>query len=721
MVEASISYSCLEIRLLGSFRMKIDGAPIQDYRWPRRKPQLLVKLLALQPAHRLHREQVMEILWPELDLESAANNLHKAIHLARRALEPDLKSGAESRFIFTQSQQISLAAPSQLWIDTDEFEQLAMNAMRSSEVEPYIAALELYEGDLLGEEIYEDWATTRREQLKALYRALSSGLARIYEERGSLDQSINCLRKIIDRDPADEETGRELMRLYALTGNRHRALQQYQHCVDSLKRELDVEPDEATVTLYEQIKSETGVEREKAIKTIAVLPLINSGDDATVEYLSDGITEHIINSLSQLPDLKVMARSIAFRYKGERDPIRAGRALGVRTVMAGRVAQLEDRLIISIELIDVADGSQMWGAKYNRSMKDIFAIQEKIAEEISEKLRLRLTQEERQRMHRRHTENARAYQLYLKGRFHWNKRTAESLKKSLAYFEQAIEEDPCYALAYAGLADCYCILSNYGARPPREAFQRAKASALRALEIDPSLAEARASMAFTHFWHGWDWAAAEKEFLRAIDLNPGYATAHHWYGLYLTARGRWVEAEREMSSAQRLDPLSAPINTDFARLFYYARRYDESLERYQSIVEMDVGFVRTRLWMGMCYEQLSMYDEALAEYQKNLSLFGRYPGLLSAMGHTYAVSGNISEARRLLEELKEMSRHRHVPAYFLAMIHAGLDERDSAIEWLEKAYEDRSGWIVWLAIDPRLDCLRRDPRFENLLHRAGHK
>ncbi|HEX8183144.1 MAG TPA: BTAD domain-containing putative transcriptional regulator [Blastocatellia bacterium] len=398
MIENSIASACLEIHALGSFQIKIDGEPVAENRWPRRKPQLLVKLLALQPRHQIHREQLLELLWPELDQTSATNNLHKTIYMARRALEPDLKSGAASHFIFTQGQQVMLRAPLKLWIDVEEFERRAAEAIKTNDIEAARAALSLYEGDLLGEDLYEDWAAAKREQLRGLHRDLLAWLARLYESRKQLAQSIECMKELLSHDATDEEAHRDLMRLYAITGSRHQAQRQYQLCSEAMRRELDAEPEQETVEMWRRIESgeyeracPREAERDQAIESIAVLPLVNGGGDAAVEYLSDAITESIINSLSPLPRLRVMARSIVRRYKGsEVDPQSAGREMGVQAVVTGRMAQMDNRLLIGAELVDVADGSQLWGGQFNRSIADIFQVQEEIAGEISEKLRLRL-------------------------------------------------------------------------------------------------------------------------------------------------------------------------------------------------------------------------------------------------------------------------------------------------------------------------------------------
>jgi TolB-like protein/Tfp pilus assembly protein PilF len=461
----------------------------------------------------------------------------------------------------------------------------------------------------------------------------------------------------------------------------------------------------------------------KAINSLAVLPLVNVGADLNAEYLSDGITESIINSLSQLPKLRVMARSTVFRYKGrEADPQEVGRDLGVRAVFIGRVHQLDGNLIVGAELVDVTDGSQLWGEKYNRKLSDIFALQEEISNEISEKLRLKLTGEEQKRLTKRYTENTEAYQLYLKGRYYWNKRIKDGFKKAIEYFNQAIEEDPSYALAYAGLADCYALLGSdeYGALPAREAMPKALAAATKALQIDEEMAEAHASLAYAKLLYDWDWADAKREYKRAIALNPNYATAHHWYAItYLTATGQHTRALSEMSKACSLDPLSLIINSAMAWAFYFARRYDEAIEQYQKTIEMDPNFSVAYVKLGWAYDQKSMYEEAIREFKRVQTISRDDLAAVTSLGHTYAMSGKKVQAQGVIDRLKELSEQQHVPPYDIALIYAGLGEKDQAFEWLQKACEERSSWMIWIKVDPRLDNLRTDPRFKDLTQRVG--
>jgi serine/threonine protein kinase/TolB-like protein/Tfp pilus assembly protein PilF len=458
--------------------------------------------------------------------------------------------------------------------------------------------------------------------------------------------------------------------------------------------------------------------RSKAIDSLAVLPLQNASADPNMEYLSDGITESIINSLSQLPQLRVMARSTVFCYKGrEVDSREVGRELGVRAVMMGRVLQLNDNLIIKTELVDALDGSQLWGEQYKRKSSDIFELQEEISADISGKLRLKLTGEEKKLLAKRHTDNTEAYQLYLKGRYYLGKMTSAGLKRGIEYFTQAIEVDPAFALAFAGLADAYYGLSA-AHLPPREAMPKARAAAMKALQIDDTLAEAHASLALVLAFYDWDWTGAEREYKRAIELTPGYASAHHWYGWYLALMGRLEESTRELKQAQELDPLSLEINSDLGLSFFLGRQYDQAIEQFLKAIEMDPNFIWGRFFLAWAYEQKGLLAQAIAEY-KQLAQLDETPVIRASLGYTYALAGELDEARKVLDELTEDSQRRHVSSYDFTILYAALGDRDHAFDCLEKSYESRSEALVWLKVDPRLDSLRADARFMDLLQRVG--
>ena len=458
----------------------------------------------------------------------------------------------------------------------------------------------------------------------------------------------------------------------------------------------------------------------RAIDSLAIMPLANESRDPETEYLADGITESIINNLSQLPKLRVMARSTVFRYKGrEIDPLALGRELGVRAILIGRMLQRGDRLIIKVELVDASDGAHIWGEQYNRAVSDIFAVEADISSVISEKLRLKLDSAQKKKLEKRHTGNTEAYQLYLKGRYYWNKRTPESLLRGIEYFNQAVEADPNYALAYVGLADSYNILASYSALAPHAAFPKARAAAIKALERDDKLAEAHASLGFTAFGYEWDWAKAEREFKHAIRLNPGYGFAHQWHALYLAAMNRMTEAFAEIERAEAVDPLSAPMNTNAGWVAYLARRFDDAINTYRKILELDPDFLLAHRRLGQVYVEKQMYGQAIAEYEVCLSYSREDAETLGLLGHAYGLSGAGERARSVINDLLELSKSRYIPAYLIALVHIGLGDVEPAFAWLDKAVEERYGFLTYLNVSPVFDPLRHDERLQGLAARVG--
>jgi serine/threonine protein kinase/tetratricopeptide (TPR) repeat protein len=458
----------------------------------------------------------------------------------------------------------------------------------------------------------------------------------------------------------------------------------------------------------------------KIIDSLAVLPFENVSRDPDHEYLSDGITASLINILATVPKLRVMAQSTVFRFKGrEIDPQTVGRDLNVRAVLTGRVMQSGGSLRIGAELVDVATGSQLWGAQYDRKPGDIFAIQDEISNEISGKLRLQLTRAQKKRLTRRHTEDPEAYRIYLRGRHHWNRWTEEGFYKAIEYFQQAVEKDPAYALAYAGLADSYVLLGWNSYLPPKDAFPKGKAAALTALRLDPDLGEAHTPLAAVLWLHDWQWSEAEKEFKRSLELNPAYPTANHWHAEFVMTMGMQIEAIAKMKNSQALDPLSLIINVAIGWAHYMARQYDQALEQLLQTVELDPNYPVTRWILGLVYRATGHHDLAITEGEKGVNLSGGSPLIRAALAHSYGKAGRAKEALEILVDLANFAQHKYVAPHFFAGIHIGLGENDRAVEYLEKSYEEHSHWLIYLHIDPSMDDLRNDPRFQNLLRRVG--
>jgi TolB-like protein/lipoprotein NlpI len=462
-------------------------------------------------------------------------------------------------------------------------------------------------------------------------------------------------------------------------------------------------------------------ESTSGIDSLAVLPFTNASGDPDIEYLSDGITESLINRLSQIPKLRVVPRSSVFRYKGRHiDPNKAGRQLKARALLTGKVLQRGDTLTVQAELVDVKQEAQLWGDRFVRRVSDILAVEDEIARQITEKLRLKLTGEERERLARRYTEDTEAYHLYLKGRYYWSKRTGPNLKKSVGYFEQAIAKDAGYALPYAGLADAYVVMSAFDAGVPTDLLSKGKAAARRALEIDPDLPEAQAELCLIWPCLDRDWGAADDAFRSAMGRKPDYWLAHDHYALVLAAQGRFEEALAEVQRGKELEPLSLVVHHHVAWVSLLARRYDDAIAECRSALEMDPAFGMAYRWMGIGLEQKGLYDEAIASLDQAVKFDGGTSMSVAAAAHAYAMSGRIEEARRRLAELQQAAAERYVEPYAIALIFAALGDPEQALQWLEQAYRDHSFWFAISAkVDPRMDVLRRDARFQDLLRRLG--
>jgi serine/threonine protein kinase/TolB-like protein/Tfp pilus assembly protein PilF len=464
----------------------------------------------------------------------------------------------------------------------------------------------------------------------------------------------------------------------------------------------------------------------KSGDSVAVLPFIFTGADANnlgdpdAEYLSDGLTESVINSLSQFSTLKVIARASVFRYKGKQiDPQQVGRDLGVRTVFMGRVIRRGDNITIKAELSDVQDNRQIWGEQYERRNSDLLTLQREIARDIIDNLRLKLKGDEQSRLSKSYTNSGEAYELYLKGRYFWNKRTEDGFKKAIAFFQKAIEKDPSYAQAYTGLADAYMLLSDWGFLTPAEGYSMARDAAVRALSIDDQLAEAHNSLAGIKAVLDWDWAGAESEYKKAIALNRNYATAHHWYADHLLLMGRGDEALNEIKLAQALDPLSLGINKDFVLVLLYARRYDDALEQCRKTLEIDPDFSTMYPGIAQAYEGKKMYAEAVTELEKAHDRLFDNLEVSYALAHAYALAGRRNEAQRMLNELKEPSKQRPYLPKEMALLFALLGQKEKAFEILQRAYENHYFVVTEIKTDVRFDVLRSDPRYGDLLRRLG--
>jgi DNA-binding winged helix-turn-helix (wHTH) protein/TolB-like protein/Flp pilus assembly protein TadD len=457
---------------------------------------------------------------------------------------------------------------------------------------------------------------------------------------------------------------------------------------------------------------------DPGIQSIAILPFkpINTG--ASNEILELGMAETLISKFSSTGRIIVRPTSAIRKYGNpEQDPLAAGRELGVEAVLDGSIQQLRDRLRITVYLLNVKTGLPLWSEQYNESYEDIFALQDKVSKQVAQALTLRLTGAEQQQLTKHPTNNPEAYQAYLQGRYFWNKRTQEGYRKAIGYFDEALKRDPNFALACSGLADCYLFTAEQ--LPSKEAMPKAKAAALKALELDDSLAEVHTSLAKIEQFYDWDWRAAEQSFKRALALNPNYQTAHHWYAQLLMDVGREEEAFKEINRARDLEPFSLIINTDVGSLFQDARQYEQAIVVYKKVIEMDANFARAHFELGRALGQIGNYTEAIKEIQKAMELSEASPRMLASLGYVYAVSGNPAKAQEVIAGLHQAAKQSYVSPYHLATIYAGLGKKEEALSLLEQAYEERFGLLAYLRIEPRFDTLRPEPRFKELMRRLG--
>ena len=455
-------------------------------------------------------------------------------------------------------------------------------------------------------------------------------------------------------------------------------------------------------------------------KSIAVLPFRSLSDSRDDEYFSDGTTEDIITHLSKIRELRVISRTSVMRYKhSEKSIPEIGRELGVATILEGSVRRAGGRVRIVAQLLDVQTDGHMWAETYDREMKDIFAIQSDVAEKIAAALKAELSPVEKERIERKPTESMEAYNYYLKARFYWNKRRGEDLKTAADYFNQAIETDPAYALAYAGLASTYVLLPEYAGLPAKEFMPKAEAAARKALELDPTLAEPHAVLGLIKRSYEWDWVGAESEFKRAIELNPSYPTAHHWYSLMLCESGRFDEAQAEIRLAQELDPLSLVISVAMGSVPYYKRQYDKAVEQCKKTLELDPNFALARFVLGRAYVEQGEFEAGIAEFEKARAIVGSSSLGPGDVGNAYARAGRKSNAAKILDELLQSSRQGYSVSYDIALVYWGLGDKNQALEWLERAYEERSSFLDEIKVDPKWDGLRSDSRFVALMKKVG--
>ncbi|MBA3321311.1 MAG: tetratricopeptide repeat protein [Pyrinomonadaceae bacterium] len=546
-----------------------------------------------------------------------------------------------------------------------------------------------------------------------------------FVEEGSLAQNVSLLRKILGESSGERQYIETLpKRGYRFVADIRRLNKENADSLDSGRttashrtattaEKTNPEDVKATSTLTER-------ESDASVTSIAVLPFITLSAEPGEQYLGLGLADALITQLGNIRQIIVRPTSAVRPYSGAReDSVTVGRELCVDAVLEGSIQHADGRVRVTMRLVSIRDEIARWSGKFDADFTDIFALQDSIAERVASALVLKLSLEERARVTKHYTGNSKAYQTYMKGRYFWNKRNAAGLKKAIDFFNSSIERDPTYALAYTGLADAYSLLGKSDGLAPREAFPRAEAAARKALEIDDQLAEAHASLAGVEYLYDWNWQKAEVSFKRAIELNPHYATAHHWYGCLLVSLERFDEAVREMKSAQELDPLSPIINAAVALPCLYSRQYDHAIKQYRKTLDFEPNFIPAHWGLGLAYAQLGLYEEAIAEHQKAVGPTGAHTWRAALLAATYAVAGQREKARQVLDELQALPKRDSPTTYYLAAAYARLNDKDRAFAWLEHAYRKRTAQIADLRVEPEFDNLRSDPRFADLLQRVG--
>jgi eukaryotic-like serine/threonine-protein kinase len=624
---------------------------------------------------------------------------------AVKVLHRDLKPG--NIFLVTTE-----GAKSTRVVVTDFGLAVALNEVRDDSLTP------VTQGEFLGTPAYMSPEQLLNQELTPVSDVYSMGLVMYQMVTGVRpfeDDTPNCIatRRLSDRIPSPRNVAPDLDRVWEAV----------------ILKCLDRDPSrrfQVAGQVLNALRSDSGPVKfvPKARRnSIAILPFVNTGGNPEMEYLSDGITETIISTLSRIPKMRVMAHSTVFRFKGRLDdPQSIGRQLDVATVLVGRVSARGNILKIGVELVDVANGRQMWGEQYNRNFSEVFEVQDNIAKEISTNLELKLTNEERRNLHKRQTENADAYQLYLKGRFFWNKRTPEDIRTGIEFFRRATAVDRSYALAYSGLADSYTTQAFLCPHiPPRELMPQAEDAANQAVSLDEGLAEAQASMGIINLRYAWDTLGAERCFQRAITLKPSYSIAHQWYGECLTAMTSFDRSITQLKIAQDLDPLSLTINSVLGGMLCFARQYDRAVEQCRNTLEMHNDFWLALYFLGLTYESQGDLDQAIDAFEQAAKSAKRNPMVLGALGHSYARGGKLADATNLLDELRVLSQESYTSPVNLALVALGLGDIDFAFAELDRAVDARAGWLVFLRADPRFDHLRADPRFVNLLRRVFGK
>ena len=655
----------LSIRLFGQFETFCDNTPISSQEWGRRKTRTLFKLLLTLPGRVFTQDQLIEVLFPNLDLDKAVKNLYARISELRHALEPKLRKGSKSRFILRVGQGYRFVSEDGCWIDTQAFEGHEQAARAAVEAGRWMDAseacrnaIDLYRGEFLAEDRYEEWSIAPREEWCSRYLAVLEYLAHCQAQLGLYSEAARYCKQVIAVQPYREATYRDLMRYHYQAGESGVALRDYQACVRALKEQLDVDPAPETTALHEKI-AQHELPQGAAFDPlrVAVLPLANLSPDPQDEYFADGMTEEMIAQLSKIDGLQIIARTSIMQYKNTHKGIaQIGRELQVGTVLEGSVRKSDSRLRIAMQLINVNGEDHLWSDEYDRELKDAFAIQCDVAKRVASSLAGRLLAEVARAIDKEKDRDPVAYELYLKGRFFWNKWTKDGYAKAIEHYKQALAIDPDYALVYAGLADVYNLMAADGMLPTDEAYPTAKGHAVRALELDVALAEPHSSLAFIAWKHERNLDRAEREFRKAMVLNPNYPTAHAWYAQLLEMVGRIPESLEQSRKALSLDPLSANLTFRVGRALSASRRLDEAIDMFYKTLELNPAFTSARLRLSEILRANREWKRAIAEARRAVELEPENPYTHQFLSMALIAFGRRDEGLAKLEEAMRLCR-----------------------------------------------------------------
>ena len=719
----------LEIRLLGRFDVQRGRKPIAPEAWPRRKTAELLKLLATDRGRHVTQDELIDQLFPNLEPGKARRNLQNRISELRRVLEPDLETASASRFIVTEHEGYRFSDDATCWVDVEAFED-ALQAARLYETDGRWTeaagflneAVDLYVGDYLVEDRYADWTQLPRRRLRDQYVSALSRLATCRSRLGQPQAAIEWARRAFDAEPSRESLCAQLMGLYRQTGQTMEALTIYETHRETLRNDLAVEPSAEIDALRSRILNERSTQvvpqDHPSEPSLAVLPFLDLTANDTDAYVAEGLTEDVIAQLGKLRGLRVLAPSAVRSYRERNaDLERIRHELNVTHVLKGSVRHDARHVRIVVALIDVATAAHQWTETYDRRLSEIFVVQREIAEAIARSLRAELSLEDQQRLGQPPTASVEAYHRYLQGRYFMSQRTKEAFQKAEADFQAALEIDPGYASAHAGLAETYGLMAWFGYAAETRNFPKARNAALRALDLDPQLPDAHAVLGQVAMNFDWSWDMALASFQSALELQPSSALAHEWHAECLVALGRFDAAIAEMTEALRLDPLSLVLRVSLGWMHYFARTPDDALGWCQQALELDPHYPIAHWVMGLTHLSQENHERAIDELRQAERALPTQTAITAEIGFARARMGHRDRADAILTAMDNASASMDPVAR--AILHLGLDDPAASLEWLELACERRARHLAFLGVDPLFDDLRDEPRFRELLHRIG--